>query len=46
MDDDMSSDGESVCSNMSVVNECMSGDDDYMDDVTSNEDTNKYEIML
>ena len=43
----MSSDGESVCSNMSVVNECMSDDDDYMgcdeSQITFNEDTSKYE---
>ena len=47
-DDDMSNDTESVCSDMSVENECMS-DDDHMEcdsRITFNEDTGKYEIML
>ena len=47
-DDDMSNDSDSVCSNMSVENECMS-DEDHMEcdsRITFNEDTGKYEIML
>ena len=50
MDDDMDTDTESVCSDMSVENECMSDDDDYMDEdesrITYTADTTKYEIMM
>ena len=49
-DDDISNDSDSVCSTMSVENECMSDDGGHMEcdesQITFNEDTGKYEIML